>query len=158
MIEHEIQQLENGQYRAEVLRPRWWLFGDPVSTGQFLDLETPCLSWSTTDDFYACCLGTLEQVNSVVGRWKVNAVVDPNTSPITEDWLRSIGFEQNRPCHVWGTPNVNWWSDQYELEISEFNDTGEYNWVEYDSIGMKTRGDLRRLMAWVKQHTSADNE
>jgi hypothetical protein len=67
---------------------------------------------------------------------------------ITHDWLRSIGFEQSRPCHVWGTPNCNWWNG--EVEIWDFNDTGEWLWVEFDSVPMRTRFDLRLLLEWVK--------
>lgn len=66
---------------------------------------------------------------------------------ITPEWLKSIGFEQNRPCHVWGTPNCNWWNGA--LEIWQFNDTGEWLWIEYDSVPMRTHGDLRLLMAWI---------
>lgn len=68
---------------------------------------------------------------------------------ITPDWLRSIGFEQNRPCHVHGTPDCNWWSDQHELEIWQFNDTDHYLWVEYDRVGMTRRRDLRLLIEWA---------
>lgn len=70
--------------------------------------------------------------------------------PITPEWLLSIGFEQNRPCHVHGTPNCNWWHEQYALEIWQFNDTTEWLWVEYDRVPMTCRRDLRLLMEWRK--------
>lgn len=45
---------------------------------------------------------------------------------ISEDWLREVGFDDCRPCHVWGTPNSNWWNDKLRLEIWPFNDSGEW--------------------------------
>jgi hypothetical protein len=68
--------------------------------------------------------------------------------PITPDWLRTIGFTQSKPSHVWNTPNVNWWNEQNQLEIWEFNDSGEFLWIECDSVPMTKRKHLRLLIEW----------
>lgn len=68
---------------------------------------------------------------------------------ITEDWLRSIGFEDSKPCHVWGTPNSNWYHDFLGIEIYNHNDSGDWLWVEFDEVRMRTRRQLRRLIEWV---------
>lgn len=78
----------------------------------------------------------------------------PNDSePITTEWLQSIGFKQNKRCHVHGSPYKNWWSDKHKLEILEFNGTGVYLWVEHDSVDMKKRRDLRLLIEWAGDRT-----
>lgn len=66
---------------------------------------------------------------------------------ITEDWLKEKGFLRNRPCHVHGTPNCNW--SNGKIEIWNFNDTGDWLWVDYDSVSMKTKSDLQALLDWV---------
>ena len=69
---------------------------------------------------------------------------------ITEEWLREIGFDDCKPSHVWGTPNANWWSESDQIEIYNHNDSGDWLWVEYDSISMRTRRDLMLLIEWVR--------
>lgn len=69
---------------------------------------------------------------------------------ISEDWLRSVGFDDCKPCHVFGTPNCNWWNDRLRLEIWPFNDSGEWLWVECDSVPMRRCRDLQLLMDWVR--------
>ena len=94
---------------------------------------------------------SLEQFEQQCQKANVEAILPlpvDDREPITPDWLRSIGFEQNRPCQVWGTPNCNWWNGT--LEIYDHNDTGNWLWVEHDSVEMRTRGHLRMLMAWVQ--------
>ena len=73
-------------------------------------------------------------------------------TPISVDWLREVGFDNCRPCHVHGTLNCNWWNESLRLEIWQFNDTDQWLWVEYDSIPMRTRSDLRLLMEWMSLH------
>ena len=68
---------------------------------------------------------------------------------ITEDWLRTVGFDDCKPCPVWETPNSNWYNVVLDIEIWNFNDTGEWLWVEFDSVPMRTRRDLRLLIEWA---------
>lgn len=70
---------------------------------------------------------------------------------ITPEFLKQIGFKQCKPCHVWGTPNSNWWHEESEIEIWEFNDSGDYLWIEYDSLPMRYCEDLLALMRWIER-------
>ena len=68
---------------------------------------------------------------------------------ITSEWLRSIGFSDCRPCHVHGTPNQNWYHQDLDLEIWQFND-GPWLWREADSYEMHTQEQLEALMHWLR--------
>lgn len=71
-----------------------------------------------------------------------------NLDPISFSWLRQIGFEQNRPCHVHGTEYSNWWNDEHEIELWESH-TGQFHWIEYDSVTMTKKGELLNLIQWA---------
>lgn len=68
--------------------------------------------------------------------------VSDDNEPITREWLTSQGFEpvesdmgSNYPDHY----------QKGSLNIWEFNDTGRWLLIQYDTIEMKTRGKLRML-------------
>lgn len=70
------------------------------------------------------------------------------SEPITADWLRSQGWS-TIPCHVHGTPGKNWWHEELQIEIWQFND-GPWLWREADSVEMRTRAAVEALMHWVR--------
>lgn len=68
---------------------------------------------------------------------------------ITPGWLRSVGFTNNLPCHVHGTPNENWWHEELQLEIWQLND-GPWLWIKADSHEMTRPEQLEALMHWLR--------
>jgi hypothetical protein len=90
---------------------------------------------------------TIRRVTPAPKQYRPFASADDD-EPITEEWLSSVGFKQNKPSHVWGTPNCNWHHGELDLEIWQFNDTDKWLWVECDGVPMRTRESLKLLMRW----------
>jgi hypothetical protein len=76
-------------------------------------------------------------------------MIDTNNELITEEWLHTTGFDNCKPCHVWGIPNMTWYNAALDIQIYNHNDTGEWLWVEFDSVPMRTRRDLLLLIEWA---------
>ena len=112
-------------------------------------LKTAIEKFGNSSDFDWNILERIDQLEQQVANYPRDHEAEDADEPITDEWLRSVGFDNCRPCHVWGTPDTNWYNKTLGIEIWNSNDTGDWLWVEFDSVPMRTRQDLRFLAKWV---------
>jgi len=72
-----------------------------------------------------------------------------DTTPITEEWVLSLGFEFVPGNEKTGDHDC-FTMEEWDLEIWEFNGTGLWLWSDADHFSMKTRGHLNMLLSWVE--------
>jgi hypothetical protein len=70
-----------------------------------------------------------------------------SSEPITEAWLRSVGFE---PVPSPMDKDYGHHMEKGRLNVWEFNGTGVWLFNDADWIGVKTRGELRMLARLAK--------
>ena len=72
--------------------------------------------------------------------------LDDDADPITEFWLLSIGFL--RVPSEMGS-NYSDHLQRNDVNLWEFNGSGEWLWREHDSVSMRTRKKVRDLLRWL---------
>jgi hypothetical protein len=90
-----------------------------------------------------------------VGDWNTRADPDKDPTPLTEEWLLSVGFKAVE-SHM--GPR---YSDNLELgrlNVWELNKTGEWLLTAADHIGVTTRGELRVLAKLLKVELLAPSD
>jgi hypothetical protein len=78
-----------------------------------------------------------------------------DSTPLTEEWLLRRGFRRV-PSDL-GSRFRDHLANG-DLTIWEFNNTGEWLWKAYDSLSLRTRGDLRKLAALLNVQLLGDVE
>ena len=72
---------------------------------------------------------------------------------ITPEILQALEFCQCKPSAT-GEPNAHWWHEDLQLEIWEFNGTGEWIWAGSESVAalirITTVRNLLQLMTWLE--------